>query len=103
VIENDIQNHFDARAVKCLHHFLELELLLPQTSRTAVGGFGRKENHRIISPVIPEWRAGLRMRERPRVFVELLHRHQFHGSHPQIFEIGNFSTSPRYVPGLLYA
>jgi hypothetical protein len=75
--------------VKGPDHFLELQLLLAQTSRTAVGSFGRKENHGIVSPVISERLTCLRIPAHDRSFIEFLHGHQFHGRHSQGFEIGN--------------
>ena len=36
VIEHHVQNHLDAGLVKGPDHFLELQLLLAQTSRTAI-------------------------------------------------------------------
>ena len=95
MIEHHVQNHFDAGLVKCLDHFLELQLLPAQTCRTAVGSFGRKVRHGIIAPVIFEPLIGLRIPARDRIFIELLHRHQFHRRHAQGFEIGNlFHQTP---------
>ena len=95
VIEHHVQNHFDAGLVKGLDHFLELQLLLAQTCQTAVGGFGREKGHRIVSPVIPERLTSFGILARDRIFVELLHGHQFHGGHSQGFEIGNlFHQAP---------
>jgi hypothetical protein len=45
VIEDYVQDNFDVGLVKSRYHFLKLQLLLPQTTRTALGRFGRKENH----------------------------------------------------------
>ena len=64
VIEHHVQNHFDAGLMKGPDHFLELQLLLAQASRTAVGSFRRKEGHGIVSPVIPERLACLRIAAR---------------------------------------
>ena len=89
MIEHHVQNHFDASLVKGPDHFLEFQLLLPQTSRTAVGSFGRKERYGIVSPVVPQRLTCLRIAARHRSFIKLLHGHQFHSSHSQSFEIGN--------------
>ena len=89
VIEHHVQDHFNSGFVKGLNHFPELQFLLAQTSRTAVGSFGRKENHGIVSPVILEWLACLRIDARCLMFIELLYRHQLHGRHSQVFEIGD--------------
>lgn len=44
VREHDIQDHFDTGMMERPDHFLELQFLLTQTSRTAVGGFRRKRS-----------------------------------------------------------
>ena len=89
MIEHHVQDHFDAGLVKGADHFLELHRLLAQTSRIAVGGFGRTEEHGIVSPVIPEQLICLRIPARHRSFIKLLHGHQLHRRHPKAFEIGN--------------
>ena len=89
MIEHHVQNHFDAGAVKGPDHFLELQLLLTQTSRVAIGSFGRKERCGIVSPVVPQRLPCLRITARDRSFIELLHGHQFHSGHSQSLEIGN--------------
>ena len=87
VIEDHIQNHFNAGIVKSPHHFLELQLLLAHASGTAVGSFGCKKRYRIVSPVVPEGLMRLRIAARDGMLVELLHGHQFYSSHSQSFEI----------------
>ena len=95
MIEHHIQDHFDAGLVKGPDHFLELQLLLAQSPRTAIGSFGRKVGHGIISPVILEQLTGLRIPACDRILIELLHGHQFHRGHSQGFEISNlFHQAP---------
>ena len=93
MIEHDVKDHFDSGIVKNPNHFLELQLLLAQTSGAAVGSFGRKEGHGIVSPVIPERLTCLRILARHRSFIELLHGHQFHSGHPQRLDRGFFPSA----------
>ena len=82
MVKDHVQDHFDSGFVKGLDHFPELQFLLAQTSRTAVGSFRREENYGIVSPVITEWLAFLRIDAYHLMFIEFLHGHQFYGRHP---------------------
>ena len=75
----------------------------PKPPRTAVGSFGRKENHGIVSPVIPERLACLRIPARDGSFIELLHGHQFHSGHSQGFEIGDLFHKAPVGPRMVHA
>ncbi len=94
VIEDDVQNHFDVRAMEGLDHFPELNGLLARTGPAAVGSLGREEDYWIVSPVIAQ---GL------TVFIELLHRHELDRSDAEILQIGNFFDQSAVCSGVLHA
>ena len=51
VIVNDVENNFDARGVKCMHHFLEF-MRRSVWSAGCVARVGCKETKGIVAPVI---------------------------------------------------
>ncbi len=90
MIEYHVQNHFDAGLVAGSDHLLEFHLLLPQAPRAAVRRLGSAEHHGIVSPVILERLAGVRIAARARGIVELQHGHQLQRSHAQALEVRKF-------------
>src|SRR5690606_15002006 len=65
--------------------------------------FGCKEGYGVVSPVISEWLAGLRVDAYDLVFVELVHGHQFYGGHAQFFQVGNLFRQTPVGSGMLHA
>ncbi len=75
VIENDVQNHFDARIVQRSNHLAEFIVRL--VMRRSIGMMRSEEIQRHVAPVVSFLR------------VILVHRHQLDGSDPQFLEVGN--------------
>ena len=87
VVEDDVENHLDARPVQRLDHVAELvdraERILPR----AVGLMRREERDRLIAPVVHEpGGAGQR--------VELEDRQQFDRRNAELLQIGNLLDQP---------
>src|SRR5215469_447882 len=72
-----------------LDQLSKLQRLLSWGSSGAVGAFGSKEGHRVVSPVIPESLGRDWIHPHQFVFVKFGHRHQFNGGHAKVFQIRN--------------
>ena len=79
VIEHDVEDHLEARPVQRLHHVTELVDRTQRISTRAVRLVGREERDRLVAPVVDPVRRALG--------VELEHRQQLHGRHPEVAEI----------------
>ena len=88
VVEHDVENHFDARAVQGLDHVAELvdraERILPRAVRRVRG----EERDGLVAPVVDQpRRAGVR--------IEREHRQQFDGRDAEILAGRGSSRSGR--------
>ena len=68
-------------------HLLELEHLRARFLHAGVGRLGREEAERIVPPIVLEPLACLWIYPPEVALVEFLDRHQFHGSHAEVFQI----------------
>ena len=81
VVEDDVEDDFDAGGMKCLDHLLELTHLRARRLVKRVTTVWRKERHRVIAPVVGTF-------ERVAVNVQnrkLIDRHQLDRRHSQFF------------------
>ncbi len=101
MVQDDVQDHFNTGAVKCLHHLPEFRGLTPLRSIEAVGLFGRKVGDRIIAPVVLEFFSRHRIEQLRLILVELENRHQLNGGHSQVLEIRYFFGQAGEGSGML--
>ena len=105
VVEDHVQDHFDAIFMKRLHQLLELHSFPVVLHRRGIAGVGREKSHRVVAPVIDQF---------PPVhlpaaaeLVKLEDRHQFNGVDPQILQVGDLLLDPPksslrlHIPGHL--
>ena len=52
MVEDDVENHFDARLVQRPHHLLELADLAARLAADGVAAMRREERQRIVAPVV---------------------------------------------------
>ena len=68
-------------------HLLELEHLRARFLHAGVGRFGSKEAEWIVSPIVLEPLACLRIDPQEVILVEFLDWHQFYGCHSEVLQI----------------
>jgi hypothetical protein len=80
VVEDDVENHLDARAVQRLHHVAKFVKRSERVGSRAVGLMRREERDRLVSPVVAPaaWRI---------VAVELEHGEELHGGDAQVAQV----------------
>ena len=86
VVEDDVENHFDAGGVQLADHFLELPHLVARLGARHVAAVGREEGHRVVAPVV----RAARLRAVGFFDRELVDRHQLDGGDAERFQIRNF-------------
>ena len=82
MVVDDVEDHFEARAVQRLHHLLELVDLLTPVAGGAVVGVGGEEADAVVAPVVGE--AALEQR---RLGEELVHRQQLDRGDTEVLEV----------------
>ena len=87
VIEDDVENDLDSRRVECIDHCAEFVPGGVALGVVGVGGLGRAEDDRVVTPEIPQLLAGHRIDELAVVFVEFVDRQQLDGGDSQVGEI----------------
>ena len=70
VVQHDVQNDFNACAVKSLDHLSEFQGLPPMRSCDAVGSLRSEEGDRIVAPVVSEFFPGYRIEPLQFIFVK---------------------------------
>ena len=81
VVENHVQNHFDAGSVQRPHHLFELANLAARLGARRIAAVRRKKGKRIVAPVV----APLQRDARRGFRWKLVYGHQFNSSHTQRF------------------
>src|SRR5579864_6881791 len=87
VVQDDIQDHFNACAVKSLDHLSEVLDLLTVHSSNAVGLLRSEEGDGIVAPVILESLFCNWIQPVGFVFIKFKNRHQLNGGYSQVLEI----------------
>ncbi len=97
VVEDDVENHFDAGGVELADHFLELPHLVAGLVARHVAAVGREERHGVVAPVVRADRLGaVGFFDR-----ELVDRHQLDRRDTERFQIRNFFDDAGVGAGLL--
>ncbi len=89
MVEDDIEDDFDAVAVQQLHQRLQLIGLHAQVAGGGKGGLGGEEADRRVAPVVEKLLTGIGVGEVALVLVELLNGHQFNGVDAQGLQVGD--------------
>ena len=100
VVEDDVEDHLDARLVERLHHRLELAHGVARARLGRVGGLGREERDRLVAPEVPERLPGQQVRARVVALLELGHRHQLDRGHAQLLQVGDLLDQPAEGAGV---
>ena len=98
MVEDDVENHFDARPVQGQHHLLELADLAARLAADGVAAVRGEERQRIVAPVV---RPLGRLRRGNRSCGNSKTGISSTAVTPSDCRYGIFSISPRYVPGWL--
>ena len=85
VVEDHVEDHFDAGAVQRQHHFLELADLAARLRAHGVAAMGGEEGQRVVAPVVGPGEL------LPQAVVdgELMDRHQLDRGHAQRLQVGD--------------
>ena len=78
VVEDDVEQHLDARRVQRPHHRLELDDRAAGARIRRVFRVRREEPQRVVAPVVPQPEL-----DQALVVHEVVHRQQLHGRHPE--------------------
>ena len=87
VVQHDIQDHFNAGAVKSLDHFSELPDLLTVRSSNAIGLLGSEKGDGIVAPIVFESLSCDWIQPVGFVFVKFKYGHQLDSGHSEVLEI----------------
>jgi hypothetical protein len=99
VIQHNVENHFDAGAMKCLDHLSELYRLVSWCASNAVGLLRSVKGNRVVSPIIPEPLLGQWVESDQFVLVDSATGISSIAVTPRSFRYGIFSVKERKVPG----
>ena len=99
VVEDDVQDDFDARLVQRQNHLLEFEYLAAGLATDRIPAVRREERQRIVAPVV---RAN-RLLTQTVVDREFVDRHQLDRRHPQRLQVGNLLDHPQVGPRVLHS
>ena len=99
MVEDHVEDHFDAGAVQGQHHLLELADLAARLAADGVAAVRGEKRQRIVTPVIhPPARLAQAV-----VHGKLEHRHQLDRRHAQRLQVGNLLDQPQVRARMAHA
>src|SRR4051812_2212961 len=99
MVENHIQDHFDARLVQGLDHGAELIGMRTDLGIDAISRMRREEGHGAVAPIVGETMASYL----PYLgIVKFEDRLQFHRGYTQRLEVRNFLDYPQESSGMAH-